>query len=193
MQTIGGQTLRIRDMIGDVMLFARAPEPQRKPFAVAAALSKIVDTLRSRAERSLVQLEWSPPSDADRLPLLNADPSQFATAVSGLLLNAFEHSPAGERVQLQLEHHPATSATDPEHLAILVTDHGDGLSAHEREHLFDPFFSGRSAGRGLGFGLCKAWRIVHNHGGHITSDESHPLGLKIRLIWPIIPITPPTT
>jgi signal transduction histidine kinase len=50
---------------------------------------------------------------------------------------------------------------------LLVTDTGPGIPEEIRTHLFDPFYSGREAGRGLGFGLSKCWRIVELHGGTI--------------------------
>ena len=56
---------------------------------------------------------------------------------------------------------------------IHVRDDGPGLKPEERRHVFDPFFSARQAGRGLGLGLSKAWRIVANHGGRIEI-ESQP-------------------
>jgi len=51
-----------------------------------------------------------------------------------------------------------------------------------RRHLFDPFYSGREAGRGLGFGLSKAWRIVSEHGGRIDVDNAPQHGAVFR-IW----------
>ncbi|HEY1065726.1 MAG TPA: HAMP domain-containing sensor histidine kinase, partial [Pirellulales bacterium] len=57
----------------------------------------------------------------------------------------------------------------------VVRDDGPGLSARVRRHLFDPYFSGREAGRGLGFGLTKARRIVERHRGRIDV-ESPPGG-----------------
>ena len=56
---------------------------------------------------------------------------------------------------------------------VLVADDGPGIKPEERRHLFDPFYSARQAGRGLGFGLSKAWRIVTGHGGSIEV-ESEP-------------------
>jgi signal transduction histidine kinase len=50
------------------------------------------------------------------------------------------------------------------------------MSPEVREHIFDPYYSGREAGRGLGFGLCKAWRIVDEHGGNITVRTEPGLG-----------------
>ncbi len=55
---------------------------------------------------------------------------------------------------------------------ISVADTGPGIATEVRQHLFDPFYSGREAGRGLGFGLSKCWRIVRLHGGQV--DVSCP-------------------
>jgi signal transduction histidine kinase len=59
------------------------------------------------------------------------------------------------------------SALPAPHFVLAVTDSGPGIAAEIRPHIFDPFFSGREAGRGLGLGLSKAWRIVELHGGQI--------------------------
>ena len=50
---------------------------------------------------------------------------------------------------------------------IFIRDNGPGLKPEERRHVFDPFYSARQAGRGIGLGLPKAWRIITNHGGRI--------------------------
>jgi signal transduction histidine kinase len=63
----------------------------------------------------------------------------------------------------QAKHHGLT--------VIEVVDDGPGLSEKARRHLFDPFYSGREAGRGLGFGLCKCWRIITEHGGTVSVDD----------------------
>ena len=67
-------------------------------------------------------------------------------------------------------------------LQVSVQDNGIGVDARVRQHLFDPFFSGREAGRGLGFGLSKSWRIIEQHGGDIILDESHPQGTRF-VFW----------
>ena len=64
------------------------------------------------------------------------------------------------------------------------------MSEVEREHLFDPFYSGRQAGRGLGFGLSKCWQILRLHGGTIeavdpsSDDDNSGNGLAINTLWP---------
>jgi signal transduction histidine kinase len=73
---------------------------------------------------------------------------------------------------------------------IEIEDHGQGFSEHERTHAFDPFFSGRQAGRGLGFGLPKCWQIVRQHQGTIEilspprDSTANPVTI-VRMTWPL--------
>jgi signal transduction histidine kinase len=69
-------------------------------------------------------------------------------------------------------------------LEITIHDDGPGFTAREQAHLFDPFFSGREAGRGLGFGLCLAWRIVTDHGGQIAVMSETGRGATVVLTIP---------
>ena len=67
---------------------------------------------------------------------------------------------------------------------LRVCDDGPGIAADERRHLFDPYYSARQAGRGLGLGLSKAWRIVSNHGGHIDVDPGPGRGAVFTITLP---------
>jgi signal transduction histidine kinase len=75
--------------------------------------------------------------------------------------------------------------TDPlDGVSFEVIDDGIGVSESARAHLFDPFYSSREAGRGLGFGLSKAWRIAELHGGSLTFDPEHSPGARFVLRIP---------
>jgi C4-dicarboxylate-specific signal transduction histidine kinase len=67
---------------------------------------------------------------------------------------------------------------------IVIRDNGPGISDEVRKHIFDPFFSGREAGRGLGFGLCKAWRIITDHGGRIIVNRPPAGGAEFCVLLP---------
>ncbi len=67
---------------------------------------------------------------------------------------------------------------------LTVTDTGPGIPPEIRPQIFDPFFSGREAGRGLGLGLCKAWRIVELHSGTIEVESNPAAGAMFRIILP---------
>ncbi len=69
-------------------------------------------------------------------------------------------------------------------MRIRMRDDGPGLRPEERRHVFDPFYSARQAGRGLGLGLSKAWRIVTNHGGRIEVQSQPGRGATFTIVWP---------
>ncbi len=175
--TIGAQALRIRDMIGDLMLFARPPKPEPKVLdlidVVDDVLRKLDETIRSKSISVVRQ------GDA-KVPIL-ADAVQLRIVISNLLLNSVNASVTGGSITIECLGHVART----EQLATFsIHDRGTGLSPIEREHLFDPFFSGRQAGRGIGFGLCKCWRIVEQHGGRIDCESSPEFGTTFRVTWP---------
>jgi len=72
----------------------------------------------------------------------------------------------------------------PNPIFLSVADTGPGIPPEIRPHIFDPFFSGREAGRGLGLGLSKAWRIVTLHGGTIRVDSEFLGGARLEIALP---------
>ena len=177
--TIGAQALRIRDMIGDLMLFARPPksEPQTLNLVevVDEVTRKLAEVLRVKSLKVVQQ--------GDSLVTIHADPVQLRVVISSLLLNSLNASLNGGTITVECS---IPEADSRRYAVLVVHDRGTGLSVTEREHLFDPFFSGRQAGRGLGFGLCKCWRIVEQHGGRIDCESSPESGTTFRVTWPAV-------
>ena len=154
--TIASQALRIRDMIGDLMLFAHPPTPEPVPTDLASVAVEVCDPLAERATEAGATLEIR----ADGPLAAVVDPLQLAVALSAVVENGLNAAGRGGRVTV--------SAQKRDGVPILtVADDGPGFTDADREHAFDPFYSGRQAGRGLGFGLPKAWRIVNLAGGTI--------------------------
>lgn len=178
LETIGGQALRIRDMIGDAMTFARPPEPQCVPMVAAEHVLSVLESLQERFTRQATKVDC----ELDESIQINADPEQFRVVVSCLLRNSLEASGEGGQVSLGL-----LNCTDEPGMARLtVRDDGPGLTEIEAEHLFDPFFSGRQAGRGLGFGLARCWQILRQHGGWIDAVSCcDKTGFTIHSTWPL--------
>ncbi|MCA9116290.1 MAG: HAMP domain-containing histidine kinase [Planctomycetaceae bacterium] len=194
LETIGAEALRIRDMIGDTMVFGRPPVPQLEQISAVAALQQMIqrfgESLREAGGK--IRLEVAP--EAEAVQLL-ADPAQFEITTGAVLSNAVHavlslHSltDAGLQpivVQLDREESNGQSEAAGNGMALItVSDHGCGFSETDARHLFDPFYSGRQAGRGLGFGLSKAWRIIRAHGGQIELvSVREPTVLALR--WPL--------
>ncbi|QDU36680.1 Sporulation kinase D [Maioricimonas rarisocia] len=176
LNTIGGQAYRVRDMIGDAMLFARPPEPKAELLDIATlvdeAVARIVADFADSSPRLHVEIQPGLSVTADR--------SQFQVVLHELLRNAAEAIDAGGRIRVEARR----ARSDKRDETILtVSDDGRSLSETERVHLFDPYFSGRQAGRGLGFGLSKCWRIVAMHGGWIDVDADAD-EVRVTTCWP---------
>jgi signal transduction histidine kinase len=73
---------------------------------------------------------------------------------------------------------------DGHEVRLHVSDDGPGIPPEERRHIFDPYYSARQAGRGLGMGLSKAWRIVTNHGGRIEVESEPGEGAAFTIVLP---------
>lgn len=174
---IHAQALRVHEMIADLMLFARPPQPQRQPCDAADAIDEAVRSLAAVAQQrgAAVRVQTDP-----ALSPLDADPTQLVVALRALVQNALEAAPAG-RGAVEI----CAVRGDGGRVRISVRDNGPGIPPEIRRHLFDPFFSGRAAGRGLGNGLSKCWRIVTQHGGEITVDSPAEGGTTVTLYWPV--------
>jgi signal transduction histidine kinase len=175
--TIGAQALRIRDMIGDIMLFARPPEPRPQALDLVAVIREVCGKFEAEFARSSMTLEVNCPSPV----AIWADPVQLRIVISSLLRNSLEAMAAGGVARVHAE---SMETADAPCARFSIFDDGRGLSPQDREHLFDPFYSGRQAGRGLGFGLSKCWKIVTLHGGQIDAQSPEGEGMTITVDWP---------
>jgi signal transduction histidine kinase len=176
--TIAAQAFRIRDMIGDLMVFARPPAPVRERLILNDAVRAIVERFENAARERSSSLTFH----AESTVFATVDPTQFKVVLSELVRNSLDAvAPSSGDIRISA----AATTIDGRPCAVtIVSDNGRGLSETDRAHLFDPFYSGRDAGRGLGFGLCKCWRIVGNHGGWIDVDSGPGVGSTFRVFWP---------
>lgn len=178
---IAAQAYRIRDMIGDVMTFARPPVPKRQAFDAIAAVGKVIERLTEVLNAGSCRGVVDGPTAVE----IDVDPVQFAVVISELIRNAVTAlHPKGGEIHI-------TVAECDDGVEVAVIDSGKGFTPTEREHAFDPFFSGRQAGRGLGFGLCKAARIMGMHGGTISIESPPGDPTTVTTHWPVPQSSPP--
>lgn len=176
--TIHTQALRAHEMIADLMLFARPPAPRKTLVDLGDLVNGVVQEWQSDADAQQTALIRNAPP----LPLLaDVDPQQIAVACSALVRNALEALGRGGEITISLARNSAGQAE------ISVADSGPGISPEVRRHMFDPYFSGREAGRGLGLGLSKCWRIVQLHDGQVEVDSPPTGGAILRIRLPCQP------
>lgn len=177
LEAIQHQAMRAHEMISDLMLFARPPKLERAPVNVPQLLQQVQAELTAECRRRGVALHVT--TDPALAPV-TADAVQLAVAVKALCTNSLESIGRDGRIDVE-----ARSASGGQSLAITVRDDGPGIPAATRPHIFEPFYSGREAGRGLGFGLSKCWRIVTAHGGSVTVVENSGRGAAFTVELPV--------
>jgi len=183
--TIVQQAFRAHEMIADLMLFARPPAPKPEAVDLAKLASSVIGELAEQAREQGTHLVRT--GEAGPL-MVTVDPTQIAVALKALIQNSLEAVKAGGSVAVAAQRVQGSgfgvqeeAATD---IRVSVTDTGPGIPPEIRPHIFDPYYSGREAGRGLGLGLSKAWRIAELHGGRIEVESEAGRGAKFTIVLP---------
>jgi signal transduction histidine kinase len=176
--TINSQVFRAHEMITDVMLFARPPQLTPEPMDLVAIIDTVLGELKPMAQEQGTELERIV---EDETMTIDADKDQLATALKAMCVNSLEAIGHGGRVVVELKRAAENSSGG---VQLFVRDTGPGVLPEVREHIFDPFYSGREAGRGLGFGLSKSWRIVTDHGGRIEVESQEGQGATFVITLP---------
>jgi signal transduction histidine kinase len=174
LEAIHQQAIRAHEMIADLMLFARPPELVIGEVDLVQLVRDVVESLVVELQERQIELAVTTPEES---LVIQADGEQLTVAIQALCVNAIEAIGRDGNVII-------TVGAGKGDAVVEIADTGPGISPEIREHIFDPFFSGREAGRGLGFGLSKCWRIVTEHRGDIEVESAVGDGAKFRILLP---------
>jgi signal transduction histidine kinase len=157
-RAITEQVGKIREHARGFLSVARGAAPRRERFPAADVLRSAVVRVEHRFERAGVALRYGP---GGGLPWIRGDARLLEHALTNLLINACDASPAGGEVEL-------CAARDGELLTIVVSDRGTGIEPAVRSRL-QPFFSTKAEGTGLG--LAIASEVMRMHRGELVLTE----------------------
>jgi two-component system nitrogen regulation sensor histidine kinase NtrY len=154
----------MQEMVDAFARYAKLPQMSRRPVAISDLVRKVVALYDG--VRSDVSVRFTDGTDGVEVVL---DPEQIRQVLTNLIDNAVEASPTGATVT-------ATTACDNGQLEVVVADEGAGLGVDDPELLFQPFYS--TKGRGSGVGLAVVQRIVTDHGGTVRLEPNRPKGVR---------------
>jgi signal transduction histidine kinase len=214
--TIVQQAFRAHEMIADLMLFARPPALRPESVDLAKLADTVVAEMQDQAReqstrlirtgdpgplhatldprqiavalKALIQNSLEALKDGGTIEVLSTEYS-----VPGTADGSTDPIPADRadtpHSALRTPHFLPTPHSEFRipHFVLSVSDTGPGIPSEIRPHIFDPFFSGREAGRGLGLGLSKAWRIAQLHGGQIAVESQPEGGACVTIVLPANP------
>jgi PAS domain S-box-containing protein len=197
-------SMRAKDLTQRLLTFSKGGAPIK---ALASVEELLRDSVAFALRGSNVGCEFSIPDD---LWPVEVDEGQVSQVINNLVINADQAMPEGgvirvsaenvileagevitvstEDVVLWAEHSPPLE--DGEYVKISIQDGGIGISQEHLERVFDPYFTTKQ--RGSGLGLTTSYSIIKNHGGHITVESQVGVGTAVHFYLPAFPERTPT-
>jgi len=176
-------SLRARQLTWQLLTFSRGGVPHKRTLA-ASRLLKESASLTVRGSNVICEFDLAPD-----LWEISADEEQFVQVVSNLVINAQQSMPHGGSIDVRAENvveagdrwEHALHVQPGRYIRISVTDHGVGIPEQHLGRIFDPYFSTKEKGSGLG--LATAYSIIKNHGGYVSvsSKPGHGTTLTVNL------------
>lgn len=163
----------LEEILNAFLQFTRSTEPERVPLDLNQLVHKFIDFYTPRAQENSVEISLHLGSD---LPMILGDPLLLRQVLTNLVANAEQAMPEGGTIELQTAH-------QQEQVILAVIDTGKGISPQGQEKMFDPFFSTKSGGSGLGLPTVR--KIVHAHNGEIRCESEQGKGTRFLLSFPI--------
>ncbi|MEO8519866.1 MAG: ATP-binding protein [Acidobacteriota bacterium] len=176
LQTIRRSAERCRAIVGGLLKLARQPHPERRQVDLHQVCREVVDEIRPLAAHAGVQAS-SGSQAGDSPAWVQADPDMLHQAVLNLAVNAIEASDGGTDITVGVCENDSGSVLAH---AIEVRDTGPGIATDDIARIFQPFFTTKTTGTGLG--LSVADNIVKSHGGRIEVESIMGAGTIFRIV-----------
>ena len=163
---------RLNEIIKGFLEYARPAPLVPAATEVAECLDEILVLIEHRAAPGSLKIvrEFSSPL------IVTVDPQQFRQAIWNLCLNAVQAMPEGGELRVGASVHDGR-------LEVRVTDTGEGITTEDLPHVFEPFFSTKDQGTGLGLALVH--RIVQDHGGDVEVQSVPGAGTTFVVSLPV--------
>ncbi|MFQ5865943.1 MAG: PAS domain-containing sensor histidine kinase, partial [bacterium] len=169
------QANRAEQNLESLLAFARQSRLERFPTDLNAIIERILLFIRQQSDMKLIKAE----SDLDKeLPEVLVDPKQIEQVLLNLIINAVQAMPQGGHLTVSTRYHEANNR-----VCISVQDTGVGISREARDQVFQPFYTTKVKGVGLGLALCK--EVVLRHRGTISFDSEVGTGTTFTIELPV--------
>jgi two-component system NtrC family sensor kinase len=176
---IEGETSRCSRIVSNLLAFSRKSQMEFTDVDVNELVQKCL--LLSRHKVSLQNIEIQTALDPGS-PRVHGDYNQIQQALINLIFNAVDAMPGGGTLSLASVLRPSGQTVQ-----IRVADTGCGIPKEEQEHLFEPFYTTKKEGKGLGLGLATVQGIMERHRGRVCVESDPGKGSVFTLELPVRP------
>jgi signal transduction histidine kinase len=190
------EVTRLDKIIEDLLRFARPPEPRLAAHDLRESVERALNLARGRIEKAGVEVRVEVEGE---LPHAYVDPDQIAQVLLNVVLNAVQAMPQGGELDVTLKSVERlapvigrrgrragdTAAGGPlrRFLELEVRDTGIGIDRADLPNLFEPFFTTRPSGTGLGLSTSQA--LLRQHGGAISVESELGKGTVVTILIPV--------
>jgi signal transduction histidine kinase len=176
-----GETDRLNRLVSVLLDCARPRPPCFRPHRLHEIIQRVLELLAMQARNRNIRLEREFGATSD---LLFCDEEQMVQVLLNLLMNPLQILSGGGEIVVRTRR----TATE---LILEVDDDGPGIPEEQRKRVFDPFFTQREGG--IGLGLTVAQQIVRAHGATLVAEASPQGGARFRIAFPDSPPEPTET
>ena len=168
------EAMRMKQIIENLLRFARQTKFERKPLSLASVIDDVVKLRAYELRSQGVQLTTNVAAD---LPGVMVEENMLKQVFLNILNNALDAVTNLEQKKIAIE-----AAAERNKVVVRFNDNGPGFTDLDR--IFDPFFTTKSPGKGTGLGLSICYGIIKEHAGDITAYNLHPNGACIAIELP---------
>ena len=165
---------RINEIIDQFLRFAKPASPLLEKTEVFTIFEETLQLLRPQMERQQISVQ----KDFQSLPSITIDKEQIKQVILNLLMNAIQAMPGGGELMIS-----GRFSKDGYWVELTIQDSGIGIPLEDLEKLFDPFFSTKEGG--IGLGLSIAHRIIDQHHGKIEVESTPGKGTLFTISLPV--------
>lgn len=165
--------LRAKDLTQQLLTFARGGAPVKKTITLPGVIR---DSAEFVCHGTRVNCSFELP---DSLLTVEADEGQLSQVIQNLAINAIQAMPEGGTIAIRARN---VSVSQGKFVKITVSDTGTGISPENLHRIFDPYFTTKQDGSGLG--LATAYSIIKHHGGSISVDSKAGRGTTFQILMP---------
>jgi len=163
---------RLNKLVGDFLEYGKPMRLSLQVTDIGNLIGEVLELVRAKAEKDGIRITYR----NGEIPVLSVDPELIKTCIFNIILNAFQAMPEGGDLTLITE-------TSNGKAYIIVEDTGEGVSKENMQKLFDPFFSTKRTGLGLGLAMTR--RVVEEHGGKADFQSTEGKGSIMTISLPV--------
>jgi PAS domain S-box-containing protein len=174
---VESETGRCSEIISSLLTFSRKSPAEFGPVDVKNLVERSVLLSQHKLDLSNIRVETDLP---EALPTINGDFNQLQQCLINLIFNAIDAMPTGGVLRL-------SAAADPprNRLTLSVRDTGLGIPEENLPHIFEPFFTSKAEGYGVGLGLSTLYGIIQHHNGDVAAESAEGKGTTFFIHFPI--------